>query len=718
MAVRTVTIPLTFEAASPEQTNDEHNLSLSEKYIRSTFSEPKRVQYVINKLVPVPPGTRLYNSKQSYPYNPRDEEREHQEFKSLGDAVKTSRSPAKDSDKWIDRAMKRNVELLSLVERLRPLSNKRSFSSHIYKKYSKFSSVNNAQTPISTQDASADDKKEKNILDFSDRVSTTEIRDVLPREQLLQIVHEYLSAHKYHKTIETLNKESGVIYNGYSLEKMSRNQSITADMPTPTRSTVLKTLMQMAVNDPEKPLALPTNDLENLEVDVEVQTASIYSHLEEEYSADLKRGFWDEILNTDESENAEYSTDGSLKAASLNRLVEKITDHKKPDAMILKTFLTTYRSFTVPEVFLAKLTERYNVPERPPANMNISQDEWENNKKQIEIRSGNVLVQWIEDFFDLDWNHQMIKSLTTFIEDELFKNDKNRKLGKQILTRLDRKLRGKVQGEFAQSSSVNVNPPITPRNLFMPNFDLFDICDLELARQLTLREHELYRAIEPSELLNQAWSKEKLKHRAPNVQACTDSFNIVSSWVANSILEIDDLRERKERLQRFIKIARILLDFNNFSSVLVIVSGLQNASVYRLKKTWADLGNLQNDFQLCVDTMRSDRSFHDYRKKLINATPPCVPYLGILLTDLTFVEDGNPDSVNTSDGRKLINWKKKKLVHEVISNIKQYQFDRYDFQPVYQIQKLLEKTFKSIQEQSDAVMYKRSLHLEPREQQQ
>jgi len=556
-------------------------------------------------------------------------------------------------------------------------------------------------------------------LDFSDKISTTEIRDVLPRETLIQIIHEYLAAHKYHKTIETLNKESGVIYNGYSLEKMSKgvtSSSSTLGEASTTTSTILKTLMQMAVNNPEKPLALPTNDLENLEVDVEVQTASVYNHLEEEYAADLKKGFWDEILNTDESENIEYSVDGSIKAASLNRLVEKITDHKNPDAHILKTFLTTYRSFTVPEVFLAKLTERYNVPDRPP-NPDISQKDWDITKTQIQIRSGNVLIQWIEDFFELDWNHQMIRSLTTFIEDDLFKNDKGKHLGKGILGRLDRKLRGNQLRDVAVNN-VFVQP-IIPKTLFLPNLDFFDISDIEIARQLTLREHEMYRAIEPSELLNQAWSKPKLKHRAPNIQACTESFNTVSNWVASIICEGPTLRIRRDRLIKFIKVAKTLLDFNNFSSVLVITSGLQNAAVHRLQHTWSEVDKrTMEDYQECMTTMSNDRAFKTYRDKLIYASPPCVPYLGIFLTDLTFVEDGNPDLVkNSKSGKMLINWKKKKLVHDVISNIKQYQYKPYDFQPVYQIQKLMDKLFTSHQHQSDDALFKKSLQLEPRKSQ-
>lgn len=36
---------------------------------------------------------------------------------------------------------------------------------------------------------------------------------------------------------------------------------------------------------------------------------------------------------------------------------------------------------------------------------------------------------------------------------------------------------------------------------------------------MTLVDFEIYAAVEPAELLGQAWNKNKLKHRAPNVIA-------------------------------------------------------------------------------------------------------------------------------------------------------------------------------------------------------
>lgn len=89
--------------------------------------------------------------------------------------------------------------------------------------------------------------------------------------------------------------------------------------------------------------------------------------------------------------------------------------------------------------------------------------------------------------------------------------------------------------------------------------------------------------------------------------------------------------------------------------------------------------------------MRGDNAYKTYRETLARSAPPCIPYLyvfcfafillnnmelklslsisfrGVHLSDLTFIEDGNPDTI---DG--LINFTKRRLVFRVISDLVRY----------------------------------------------
>lgn len=55
-----------------------------------------------------------------------------------------------------------------------------------------------------------------------------------------------------------------------------------------------------------------------------------------------------------------------------------------------------------------------------------------------------------------------------------------------------------------------------------------------------------------------------------------------------------------------------------------------------------------------------------YREELRNCNPPVLPYLGVYLTDLTFIEDGNKNTVHG-----LINFNKRRLLYRVLREIEQ-----------------------------------------------
>lgn len=56
----------------------------------------------------------------------------------------------------------------------------------------------------------------------------------------------------------------------------------------------------------------------------------------------------------------------------------------------------------------------------------------------------------------------------------------------------------------------------------------------------------------------------------------------------------------------------------------------------------------------------SDVHYRGLREMLHRCDPPCIPYLGIYLTDLTYIEEGRPDF--TPDG--LLNFSKMRMVTE------------------------------------------------------
>jgi len=83
------------------------------------------------------------------------------------------------------------------------------------------------------------------------------------------------------------------------------------------------------------------------------------------------------------------------------------------------------------------------------------------------------------------------------------------------------------------------------------------------------------------------------------------------------------------------------------------------------------------------------------------------PFLGVYLTDLTFIEDGNGDFVpdpNNPD-KRLINFDKRRKISRSIAEIKLYQQEPYPFYDIVEIQNFL----CGVRGLDERVLLKRSL---------
>ncbi|KAL3423346.1 RasGEF domain-containing protein [Phlyctema vagabunda] len=435
----------------------------------------------------------------------------------------------------------------------------------------------------------------------------------------------------------------------------------------------------------------------------------------------IRRDVPDELpdcLKLDHEDDIQFDTKVSppiLKGGTLVALVEQLTRHDKLESNFNNTFLLTYRSFTSARELFELLVKRFQV--QPPEGMAQSDYEiWRDRKqKPIRFRVVNILKSWLDHFWVEDQSEDtksLIREVYTFAKDTI-KTTETPGSG-PLMTVLEQRLRGQdtTNKRLVLTLSSNAPQPIMPKN--MKKLKFLDIDVTEFARQLTIVESKLYGKIKPTECLNKTWQKkidESDPEPAPNVKALILHSNQLTNWVAEMILTQLDVKKRVVVIKHFVHVADKCRSMNNYSTLTSIISALGTAPIHRLKRTWDQvpaktLAVLESMRRL----MGSTKNFGEYRESLHLANPPCIPFFGVYLTDLTFIEDGIPSIIKKTT---LINFAKRAKTAEVIRDIEQYQNVPYPLTPVPELQEYILSNMQAAGDVHE--MYDKSLAVEPRE---
>lgn len=280
-----------------------------------------------------------------------------------------------------------------------------------------------------------------------------------------------------------------------------------------------------------------------------------------------------------------YHHDGTVSAATLTVLVEKLTPHNAMvNADFLETFFATFRFFSSPGDFLEALELRFDTP--PPARMEMTPGNislWNTHKgDQIRLRVLNVIRIWLESHWKVDTDNPVLPALQLFLEERLGRafpgevtrlmemvkgyrseRDKYQSPSARRFSRAS-SLSRFSQGSFSPMVPINMDslPPTPPLPLVdkrvsntlkkgAKNIHVTDFNALELARQLTLLESKLFADIKPDQLLIVGQKK------SDSLTAASTLSNQITGWVAESILGEQDLKKRTMLLKYFIKVADV-----------------------------------------------------------------------------------------------------------------------------------------------------------------
>ncbi|ORX66148.1 ras GEF [Linderina pennispora] len=216
--------------------------------------------------------------------------------------------------------------------------------------------------------------------------------------------------------------------------------------------------------------------------------------------------------------------------------------------------------------------------------------------------------------------------------------------------------------------------------------NILQVSPMDVACQLTIIESSCFCQIQPMELVNKEFSHGETS-LAVNVRQMTKWSTQISRW-ASAVIPV-------RRLPADRRLEQQCLALKNYDAVMAIKAAIFCAAVMRLKSTWALLPKK-------FDATDPDRNYANYRDLLRRSQPPLLPFMGLYLTDLTFLEDGNPtyrrrsstdsiltaknvnrqsqpctgsDHVDISDQQVLINFDKAYRVASIVKEIAKFQVE-------------------------------------------
>ncbi|CAO1412033.1 unnamed protein product [Diamesa serratosioi] len=319
------------------------------------------------------------------------------------------------------------------------------------------------------------------------------------------------------------------------------------------------------------------------------------------------------------------------------------------------------------------------------------------------MRVLNVLRHWVSKHFQDFEQDNALRSQTIAFLDEITCSPNLLPGEHRAASQLLRLLCREDIDSCRKILEALLTPPVSPSKESIETLSA-----LEIAEQMTYLDHQIFLAIRSEEFLGQAWMKSDKKSRAEHIIQMTKRFNDGSRLVGSEIVTRGNMAARVAAIEKWTAVADICRCLHNFNGVLQICAAFQFAAIFRMKKTWDKVPkNIKSTIFKLQAVVCSDGRFRLMREALHRSDPPCIPYLGMYLTDLSFIEEGTPDF--TTDG--LLNFSKMRMIAHVIREIRHFQQTPYKIDHIPKVTSYLLDTSLLL---DDDEMYFRSLKIEPR----
>ncbi|CEO98851.1 Ras-GEF domain-containing protein [Plasmodiophora brassicae] len=366
------------------------------------------------------------------------------------------------------------------------------------------------------------------------------------------------------------------------------------------------------------------------------------------------------------------SSKARIKAATLAKLIEKLSDPASPPDLHQRfALLATFPMVAQAEEILELMIRRCNVPCAP----NMTPSELAAYKTArlapMQIRVLALLKYWLHEFPDDFLRNPNVKAMFEQQMNELSTSPEpwSKTSASNMLETL-RRLEASASTPIDESAERFPNAPGDAITSFL------DVAEDDFVQAICYEDSRAFVKINAREFVDQAWSKRP--ESAPNITAMIARFNRMTSFVQATILGQDALARRVVVLKKFIKLSELFRAARNYNAVFAIYASLNANAIYRLKQTWEALpAKVRASFDELKTLFSVDNNSRAFRAEMKTLEPPCVPHLGLVLQDLTFIDDGNPDRHQ----HNMVNFQKMCIMADRIGWIRDCQRIPYRIDP-------------------------------------
>ena len=341
------------------------------------------------------------------------------------------------------------------------------------------------------------------------------------------------------------------------------------------------------------------------------------------------------------SQESEEIQDGVTVSITKRKLIENVTYEGHQDQILSNILLSTYKwYFTEVEMF-SMLLERFKLPLPFCLSPSEKRAFIENRLSKVQVRVLNFLRQWIDRYsFMIDHHSEEREILLEFVLLMTSHPDLSNE-AKTLLIEIFPSL---------QNDEVDLSPFETQRKEGLKVTSLSDIF-VELpsildhahfiAKQLCILDTENIHRVTVNEIYKKAWTTSEKKLKAPNLTLIAENSTKLSRFASFLVLMNKKNSLQVMTFEYLLSLCDKLIRLGNYNSAYAIYLGLTSPAIHRLQNLIEQ--NLGKEYKEIFSHLKRFFSTNNnselFRKRQTEALSQSIPYLGMYLGDICFLEE-------------------------------------------------------------------------------